>query len=48
MSDRSQGLKTAPFRTWLVTGPVGRLVGFIIDFARALIAHRKSRRATPR
>ncbi|MCB0856825.1 MAG: hypothetical protein KDB57_01750 [Solirubrobacterales bacterium] len=48
MSDRNQGLKRAPFRAWLVTGPVGRLVGFIIDFARALRAHRKSRRVTPR
>ncbi|MDQ5895854.1 MAG: hypothetical protein QG596_2115 [Actinomycetota bacterium] len=37
-------MKRAPFRAWLVTGPVGRFVGFILDFARALMAHRKSRK----
>ena len=37
-------MKRAPFRAWLVTGPLGRLVGFILDFARALKAHRRARR----
>ncbi len=37
-------VRRAPFRAWLVTGPVGRLVGFLIDFARALRAHLAARR----
>lgn len=37
-------LARAPFRAWLVTGPVGRLAGFILDFAKALKAHRQSKR----
>jgi len=35
-------LKRAPFRAWLVTGPVGRLVGFTLDFYKALKAHRRA------
>lgn len=35
-------MKRAPIRAWLVTGPVGRFVGFILDFARALRAHRRA------
>jgi hypothetical protein len=32
-------------RAWLVTGPVGRLVAFVLDFAAALIdAVRRRRR----
>ena len=34
-----RALKRAPFRAWLVTGPVGRLVGFTLDFGRALRIH---------
>ncbi len=41
----TRGLKRAPFRAWLVTGPVGRLTGFVLDFAKALKAHRASRRS---
>ena len=37
-------MKRAPIRAWLVTGPVGRFVGFILDFARALRTHLKSQR----
>jgi hypothetical protein len=29
---------------WLVTGPVGRLVAFVLDFAAALIAAVRRRR----
>lgn len=36
-------MRRAPFRTWLVTGPAGRLTGFLIDFGRALRAHWASR-----
>lgn len=32
-------MKRAPFRAWLVTGPVGRFVGFGLDFARAMRIH---------
>ncbi len=39
-----RSLKRAPFRAWLVTGPPGRLVGFILDFAKALKAHRRAAR----
>lgn len=39
-----RGLKRAPFRAWLVSGPAGRLVGFILDFAKALKGHRASKR----
>lgn len=31
-------MKRAPLRAWLVTGPIGRLVGFTLDFARELRA----------
>lgn len=41
---RSRLLERAPFRAWLVTGPPGRLAGFILDFARALRAHHQARR----
>jgi len=34
----------APLRAWLVTGPVGRLVGFVIEFFRALRALAADRR----
>ncbi len=37
-------MKRAPFRAWLVTGPIGRLVGFTLDFAKALKAHYASKR----
>jgi hypothetical protein len=37
-------LERAHFRAWLVTGPVGRLTGFILDFAKALKAHRRARK----
>jgi hypothetical protein len=37
-------MKRAPLRAWLVTGPIGRLVGFILDFAKALRIHLRSRR----
>ena len=37
-------MKRAPFRAWLVTGPIGLLVGFILDFAKALKAHRRAAR----
>ena len=43
MSERAP-LKRARFRAWLVTGPVGRLTGFILDFAKALKAHNQARR----
>jgi hypothetical protein len=26
----------APFRAWLVTGPIGRFTGFVLEFAAAL------------
>ncbi|MCB0831434.1 MAG: hypothetical protein KDB64_10950, partial [Solirubrobacterales bacterium] len=42
--DSDHEMKRAPFRAWLVTGPVGRLVGFFLDFARALRAHRAAKR----
>lgn len=42
--DSGREMKRAPFRAWLVTGPVGRLVGFFLDFARALRAHRAAKR----
>lgn len=38
-------MKRAPIRAWLVTGPPGRLVGFILDFAKALRAHRRAKKA---
>ena len=41
-------LARAPFRAWLVTGPAGRLVGFLIDFARALRAHLAAKRQNVR
>ncbi len=48
MSDRDgTPLKRAPFRAWLVTGPLGRLAGFILDFAKALRAHRRARKERP-
>ena len=34
-------IERAPFRAWLVTGPVGRLTGFLIEFAAALWALRR-------
>ncbi|MBN8867610.1 MAG: hypothetical protein J0H98_08645 [Solirubrobacterales bacterium] len=37
-------LKRAPLRAWIVTGPVGRLVGFTLDFAKALKAHRRAQK----
>jgi len=37
-------MKRAPFRAWLVTGPAGRLFGFILDFVRALRIHLASKR----
>lgn len=37
-------MNRAPFRAWLATGPVGRLVGFTIDFARALKVHLAEKR----
>lgn len=36
-------MKKAPFRTWLVTGPAGRLAGFTIEFSSALINLAKDR-----
>lgn len=41
-------MRRAPFRAWLVTGPVGRLVGFLIDFARALRIHLAAKRRRAR
>jgi hypothetical protein len=38
-------LKRAPFRAWLVTGPAGRFFGFLIEFAVAMRALRRERRA---
>lgn len=38
-------LRRAPLRAWLVTGPVGRLTGFLIEFANAVRALRRERRA---
>ncbi len=29
-------LRRSPLRAWLVTGPVGRLIGFWLDFGSAL------------
>jgi len=43
--DGKPPMKQAPFRAWLVTGPVGRLTGFLIEFAAALRALRRERRA---
>jgi hypothetical protein len=37
-------LKRAPIRAWLVTGPVGRFVGFALDFLKAMWTLWKSRR----
>ncbi len=37
-------IERAPVRAWLVTGPPGRLVGFVIDFFRALAALAADRR----
>ncbi len=37
-------MSRAPFRAWLVTGPVGRLVGFVFDFTKALVSLWASRR----
>jgi hypothetical protein len=37
-------LARAPFRAWLVTGPVGRLTGFLIEFAAALFSLWRERR----
>jgi len=37
-------VKRAPFRVWLVTGPVGRLAGFFLDFAKALFSLWRARR----
>jgi hypothetical protein len=37
-------IQRAPIRAWLVTGPPGRLVGFVIDFFRALAALAADRR----
>lgn len=34
----------APLRAWLVTGPAGRLAGFVIEFFRALWALAADRR----
>lgn len=46
MSERAtRPLERAPFRAWLVTGPVGRLVGFALDFAKAIRAHRRAVKA---
>ncbi|MEX0620546.1 MAG: hypothetical protein WD181_03105 [Solirubrobacterales bacterium] len=42
--DRRPPLKRAPFRAWLVTGPVGRLTGFLIELTVALRAVRRQRR----
>ncbi len=39
-------IRRAPLRAWLVTGPVGRLVGFVIEFVlalRVLAADRRNR-----
>jgi hypothetical protein len=41
----SSPIKRARFRAWLVTGPVGRLTGFVLDFAKALRAHRRAKKA---
>jgi len=41
-------VKRAPLRAWLVTGPVGRLTGFLIEFVLALLslaADRRERRS---
>jgi hypothetical protein len=41
-------MKRAPLRAWLVTGPVGRLVGFVIEFGlamRSLAVDRRRRRS---
>lgn len=35
-STRPGPVRRAPIRAWLVSGPVGRLVGFLLDFAREL------------
>jgi|GEM_PF-1042340 len=48
MSNGREGsppIRRAPFRAWLVTGPVGRLTGFLIEFAAALRALWRERRA---
>jgi hypothetical protein len=38
-------MKRAPFRAWLVTGPLGRLTGFVLEFAAAMWTLWRSRRA---
>ncbi|MFM8792316.1 MAG: hypothetical protein ACKOFX_07540 [Solirubrobacterales bacterium] len=44
---RSEPIPRRRFGAWLVTGPVGRLVGFLLDFASELgrLAVRRLRRA---
>jgi hypothetical protein len=38
-SNRGSGpIRRAPFRAWLVTGPIGRLTGFLIEFVVAVWA----------
>ncbi|MGA1212268.1 MAG: hypothetical protein ACO3ZZ_00855 [Solirubrobacterales bacterium] len=53
--DSRSSLRRRPFAARLVTGPVGRLVGFMLDFAREIgrlgserLAARASRRARGR
>jgi len=36
LSTGSGPIPRARFRAWLVTGPIGRLAGFFLDFAREL------------
>jgi hypothetical protein len=36
MSDRRRPGGTDRLRAWLVTGPLGRLVAFVLDFSAAL------------
>jgi hypothetical protein len=38
-------VRRAPLRAWLVTGPVGRLVGFVIEFVTALLSLARDRRS---
>jgi len=37
-------VKRTPFRAWLVTGPVGRFVGFFLDFGKAVWTLWKAKR----
>lgn len=37
-------MNRAPFRTWLVTGPAGRLIGFLLEFTKALWTLWRARR----